>query len=93
MGHQVGSWSTPEVADAIFRGLSSVFSPMGVYLAAQCCEHLNRALIVEHEAVPNGEIVNVLPQLPRRACSFGDGRVQSVPPSRGARRDTRRRRT
>ena len=54
VGHQVGSWSTPEVADAIFRGLSSVFSPMGVYLAAQCCEHLNRALIVEHEAVPNG---------------------------------------
>lgn len=47
VGHQVGSWSTPEVADAIFRGLSSVFSPMGVYLAAQCCEHLNRALAVE----------------------------------------------
>ena len=66
---QVGSWSTPEVADAIFRGLSSVFSPMGVYLAAQCCEHLNRALIVEHEAVPNGEIVNVLPQ-PKAGSSF-----------------------
>ena len=28
VGHQVGSWSTPEVADAIFRGLSSVFTPM-----------------------------------------------------------------
>ena len=50
VGHQVGSWSTPEVADAIFRGLSSVFSPMGVYLAAQCCEHLNRAIILEREA-------------------------------------------
>ena len=61
VGHQVGSWSTPEVADAIFRGLSSVFSPMGVYLAAQCC--------VEHEAVPNGEIVNVLPQ-PKAGSSF-----------------------
>ena len=47
VGHQVGSWSTPEVAQAIFRGLSGVFSPMGVYIAAQCCEHLNRALIVE----------------------------------------------
>ena len=57
VGHQVGSWSTPEVADAIFRGLSSVFSPMGVYLAAQGCEHLTRALIVEHEAVPTGEVV------------------------------------
>ena len=61
VGHQVGSWSTPEVADAIFRGLDSVFGPMGVYMAAQCCEHLNRALIVEYEAVPGGEIVNVVP--------------------------------
>ena len=56
VGHQVGSWSTPEVADAIFRGLDSVFGPMGVYMAAQCCEHLNRALIVEYEAVTGGEI-------------------------------------
>ena len=61
VGHQVGSWSTPEVADAIFRGLNSVFAPMGVYMAAQCCEHLNRALIVEQAAVPGAEIVNVVP--------------------------------
>ena len=69
VGHKVGSWSTPEVADAIFRGLNGVFAPMGVYIAAQCCEHLNRALIVEHEAVPNAEIVNVLPQ-PKAGSSF-----------------------
>ena len=69
VGHKVGSWSTPEVAQAIFRGLNGVFAPMGVYLAAQCCEHLNRALIVEHEAVPGGEIVNVLPQ-PKAGSSF-----------------------
>lgn len=69
VGHKVGSWSTPEVAEAIFRGLNGVFAPMGVYLAAQCCEHLNRALIVEHEAVPNAEIVNVLPQ-PKAGSSF-----------------------
>ena len=37
VGHQVGSWSTPEAANAIFRGLDSVFTPMGVYMAAQCC--------------------------------------------------------
>ena len=69
VGHKVGSWSTPEVADAIFRGLNGVFAPMGVYIAAQCCEHLNRALIVEHEAAPNAEIVNVLPQ-PKAGSSF-----------------------
>lgn len=69
VGHKVGSWSTPEVAEAIFRGLNGVFAPMGIYLAAQCCEHLNRALIVEHKAVPNAEIVNVLPQ-PKAGSSF-----------------------
>lgn len=69
VGRQVGSWSTPEAADAIFRGLNSVFGPMGVYMAAQCCEHLNRALIVEHEAVPGAEIVNVKPQ-PKAGSSF-----------------------
>ena len=69
VGKKVGSWSTPEIANAIFEGLHSVFGPMGVYIAAQCCEHLNRAIIVEHEAVPNGEIVNVVPQ-PKAGSSF-----------------------
>ena len=69
VGHQVGSWSTPEAAQAIFRGLQSVFAPRGVSLAAQCCGHLTRALIVEHEAVPGAEIVNVVPQ-PKAGSSF-----------------------
>ena len=76
VGHQVGSWSTPEVANAIFEGLNSVFAPMGVYIAAQCCEHLNRALIEEHEAVPNGEIVNVMPQ-PKAGSSFATAAYQA----------------
>lgn len=76
VGHNVGSWSTPEVANAIFEGLNSVFAPMGVYIAAQCCEHLNRALIVEHEAVPNGEIVNVMPQ-PKAGSSFATAAYHS----------------
>lgn len=69
VGHQVGSWSTPQIAQAIFDGLNSVFAPMGVYIAAQCCEHLNRAIIVEHEAVPTLDIVNVVPQ-PKAGSSF-----------------------
>lgn len=64
VGRQVGSWSTPEVADAIFRGLNSVFAPMGVYMAAQCCEHLNRSIVIEREAAKaNGyQIVSAIPQ-------------------------------
>ena len=76
VGKNVGSWSTPEVAAAIFEGLHSVFGPAGVYIAAQCCEHLNRALIVEHEAVPDAEIVNVRPQ-PKAGSSFATAAYQS----------------
>ena len=76
VGKKVGSWSTPEIAAAIFEGLSSVFGPMGVYIAAQCCEHLNRAIIVEHEAVPNAEIVNVVPQ-PKAGSSFATSAYQA----------------
>ena len=36
----------------------------GVFLAAQCCEHLNRAVIIEHGALlPGTEICNVVPRL------------------------------
>lgn len=76
VGHRVGSWSTPEVGQAIFDGLHSVFGPMGVYIAAQCCEHLNRALIVEREAVPGAEIVNVVPQ-PKAGSSFATAAYQA----------------
>ena len=68
-GSRIGSDSRPEVAEQVFAVLHRVLTAHGLYLAAQCCEHLNRALIVEHEAVPNGEIVNVLPQ-PKAGSSF-----------------------
>ena len=78
VGRQVGSWSTPEVGQAIFDGLNSVFAPMGVYIAAQCCEHLNRALIVDYDAVPNAEIVNVVPQ-PKAGSSFATAAYHTFP--------------
>ena len=68
-GSKIGSDSSPEVANAIYAGLSSVFDEKGIYIAAQCCEHLNRAIIVENEAVPFAEIVNVVPQ-PKAGGSF-----------------------
>ncbi|MEE3339885.1 MAG: TIGR01440 family protein [Hallerella sp.] len=69
LGEQVGSHSVPEVGKAILKGLQSVFEPLGIYVAAQCCEHLNRAIIVERSAVPYAEIVNVVPQ-PKAGGSF-----------------------
>ena len=76
VGRRVGSWSTPEIAQAIFSGLNGVFAPQGIYIAAQCCEHLNRALIVEYEAVRGAEIVNVKPQ-PKAGSSFATAAYNS----------------
>ena len=49
IGEKIGTSGTVEVAQNIFDGLDSVFSEKGIYLAAQCCEHLNRAIIIEKE--------------------------------------------
>ncbi|MBQ7542645.1 MAG: TIGR01440 family protein [Clostridia bacterium] len=68
-GGRIGTASNPEVADVIFETLQSVFTPRGIYIAAQCCEHLNRAIIVERAASKSAPIVNVLPQ-PKAGGSF-----------------------
>jgi len=49
IGERIGTSGTVDVAQEIFNGLNSVFSENGIYLAAQCCEHLNRAIIIEKE--------------------------------------------
>lgn len=70
IGSKIGSNSSPEVADAVFGALREVLAPRGIWLAAQCCEHLNRAIVVERDAVPGADIVNVVPQ-PKAGGSFG----------------------
>ena len=61
-GSVIGTDSRPELGKFLFDTLHNFFSQRGVYLAAQCCEHLNRAVIVERAAVPGYDIVNVVPQ-------------------------------
>lgn len=68
-GHRVGSHSSPEIAEATLRGILSVLAPRGIFLAAQCCEHLNRAIVIEAEAAGTGERVNAVPQ-PKAGGSF-----------------------
>lgn len=62
LGAKIGTNSNPDTAKEIFDALYNFLKERGIYLAIQCCEHLNRAIIVEHAAVPNAEIVNVVPQ-------------------------------
>lgn len=71
-GEKIGTHSSVEVAEAVFEGIYSVLSERGIYLAAQCCEHLNRALIVERDACEKFDLeeVNVVPQ-PKAGGSFG----------------------
>ncbi|WP_426348489.1 TIGR01440 family protein [Alloiococcus sp. CFN-8] len=69
IGSKIGSNSSPETAKLLFEGIYEYTQKHGIYLAAQCCEHLNRAIIIEREAVPNAEIVNVVPK-PKAGGSF-----------------------
>jgi uncharacterized protein (TIGR01440 family) len=63
--HQIGSHSSEEIGQKVYSAIYQVFHEQGIYVAAQCCEHLNRALILEQEAAEryNYELVNVMPQL------------------------------
>ena len=71
VGCRIGKNSSLEAAEAAFRGIYPVLQEKGIRLAAQCCEHLNRALIVEEETAEHFgyEAVNVMPQ-PKAGGSF-----------------------
>lgn len=70
VGLRIGKGSDINAAEAVYEGVMSVLEPKGIFLAAQCCEHLNRAVIVEKAALlPGAEIVNVVPQ-PHAGGSF-----------------------
>jgi len=70
-GSKIGTNSSLETAQAVFAGIYPVLKERGIYLAAQCCEHLNRAIIIEREAAQKFgyEEVNVVPQ-PKAGGSF-----------------------
>ena len=62
IGSVIGTDSSPDTAKTVFEGLYDCAKEKEIYLAVQCCEHLNRAIIIEREAVPFAERVNVVPQ-------------------------------
>ena len=61
-GAKIGTSSAPEVAREVFSALYDVAKEHGIYLAVQCCEHLNRAIVIERCAASGLEIVNAVPQ-------------------------------
>ena len=71
IGERIGTASSADAAKAVLDGIYPVLRERGVFLAAQCCEHLNRALIVEEELALRErlDLINVIPQ-PKAGGSF-----------------------
>ena len=71
VGGQIGHASSLEAAQAVFAGIYPLLREQGIWLAAQCCEHLNRALILERDCARQYgyDPVCVVPQ-PKAGGSF-----------------------
>ena len=78
-GNKIGTQSVPEVAAEVVTAIKKELDEKGIYLAAQCCEHLNRAIIVERELADSLrlDIVNVVPQ-PKAGGSFATAVYRSM---------------
>ena len=63
-GGRIGHHSSMEAAAAVLAGVLPPLQERGIYLAAQCCEHLNRAIVLEREAAKayGYQIVAAIPQ-------------------------------
>lgn len=63
-GGRIGHDSSMEVAAAVLAGVLPPLQKQGVYLAAQCCEHLNRSIVIEREVAKQYgcQIVAAIPQ-------------------------------
>ena len=79
VGETIGHGSSLETAQELFAAIYPILKEKGIYLAAQCCEHLNRALIVERECAEKYglEIVSVRPQ-PKAGGSFATAVYDSM---------------
>ncbi len=70
-GHSIGSYASLDLAQAVVNGILPVLLEKKIALAAQCCEHLNRAIIIEEEVARSNHlpVVNAVPQ-PTAGGSF-----------------------
>ena len=62
-GGIIGKSGSLDIAEAIFKGADKVFSEKGIFIAAQCCEHLNRAIVIERERAGDKETVCAVPKM------------------------------
>ncbi len=79
LGSTIGKGSSFDAAKAVFETIYPILNEKGIYLAAQCCEHLNRAIVIECEAAEKYgyEPVSVIPQ-PKAGGSFATVTYQNL---------------
>lgn len=68
-GGTIGKNSSEEIGRVVFETANEILAANGIYLAAQCCEHLNRAIIIEREAAAGLTEVSCVPH-PKAGGSF-----------------------
>lgn len=80
LGDRIGTHTSVETAEAIYDGIFPVLQEYGVYLAAQCCEHLNRALVVSEECMQRFHLeqVNAIPQPNHAGGAFATVTYQNM---------------
>ncbi|MGE8205010.1 TIGR01440 family protein [Heyndrickxia sp. NPDC080065] len=63
IGKRIGTSGNEEVASMIYSELTDFAKQHDLYLAFQCCEHLNRSLVIEREVAESKgwEEVSVIP--------------------------------
>lgn len=76
-GGDIGKASSPEIGAAVYEAVALELKAHGLFLAAQCCEHLNRALVIERAAAKSLEQVNAVPQ-PKAGGSFATAAYNSM---------------
>ncbi|MBQ8546286.1 MAG: TIGR01440 family protein [Clostridia bacterium] len=63
LGDKIGTNGSEDIAEQIYDAITYVLVQKRIYPAFQCCEHLNRAIVIERECMPSYcEEVNVVPQ-------------------------------
>lgn len=79
LGSTIGKGSSFDAAKAVFESIYPILNDSGIYLAAQCCEHLNRAIVIESDAAEKYryEPVSVIPQ-PKAGGSFATVTYQNL---------------
>src|SRR5690625_684462 len=63
-GKDIGTSGSEDIAEILYESLSRLKKEAGIHLAFQCCEHLNRALVMERDSMDlyYVDVVTVIPQ-------------------------------